>query len=125
MQIHKQQNRIEGHEIIAFADKRIYTKSTILKCLYWHGALFQTNLTLVDNNTYQISLKLIDGADSKVDLSEHLQKLERDLVDFSLREIVLKETKNVRDLLIAKAFAHLDSVEEPPGEMADPVGLQQ
>ena len=60
-----------------------------------------------------------------MDLNEHLQKLERDLIDFKLREIVVKETKNVRDLLIAKAFAHQDDLEEPPGEIADPVGLQQ
>ena len=124
MQTNNFQNRIEGKEIVAFADRRIYSKSAILKCLYWHGASFQTVLTMADVNTFQISLKLNEGLDDKhVDLKEHLQKLERDLIDFKLRDIVLKETKNVRDLLIAKAFAHQDSIEEPYGEIADPVGL--
>jgi hypothetical protein len=52
----------------------------------------------------------------------YLQKLERDLVDFNVRDIVTKETQNVRDLLIAKAFSNGEYDELPPGEISDPVG---
>ena len=46
-------------------------------------------------------------------------------MDFEVRNIVTKETKNVRDLLIAKAFASTDEYEsEPPGEISDPVGFK-
>ncbi len=115
---------VTDNEIITYIDKRLYSKSIILKCLYWHGSQFQTSLAIVDSNTYRVSLKLIvDTEDKKIDLNSHLLKLKRDLVDFQLREIVVKETTNVRDLLIAKAFAHAHATEEPPGEIADPVGL--
>jgi hypothetical protein len=50
-------------------------------------------------------------------------KLERDLVDFNLRDIVTKETQNVRDLLIAKAFSNGEFDELPPGDVSDPVGF--
>jgi hypothetical protein len=52
-----------------------------------------------------------------------LQKLERDLIDFNLRDIVTKETKNIRDLLTAKAFSNGEFDELPPGELSDPVGF--
>ncbi len=54
------------------------------------------------------------------DLNKYLQKLERDLIDFNLRDIITKETQNIRDLLIAKAFSHFNTEETPPGEYSDP-----
>ena len=56
------------------------------------------------------------------DLQFYQQKLTRDLIDFNLRDIVTKETQNVRDLLIAKAFSHGEFYEVPVGEVSDPVG---
>ena len=54
-----------------------------------------------------------------------IKKLKNDLIDFQVRDIVTKETKNVRDLLIAKAFATTDKYEtNPPGEVSDPVGFK-
>jgi His-Xaa-Ser system protein HxsD len=59
----------------------------------------------------------------KKNLELYQQKLERDLIDFNLRDIVTKETQNVRDLLIAKAFSNGEFDEEPRGEVSDPVGF--
>jgi His-Xaa-Ser system protein HxsD len=53
-----------------------------------------------------------------------LPKIENDLLDFKTREIVSLETKNIRELLIAKAFAFEDEFDEPaPGNINDPVGF--
>jgi hypothetical protein len=60
---------------------------------------------------------------SSDELENLLLKVERDLVDFNLRDIVTKETQNVRDLLIAKAFSNGEFDELPPGEVSDPVGF--
>ena len=57
------------------------------------------------------------------ELDLYLQKLERDLIDFQLRDTITKETQNVRDLLVAKAFSNGEFDEEPPGEVSDPVGF--
>lgn len=120
------ENCVNGREILVFADKTIYSKTVILKTLYWYGGQFHTSVSSLNKETYRISLKLMDVIkESDIDLQSYLQKLERDLVDFQLRELVFEETKNVRDLLIAKAFAHFDSAEEPPGEIADPVGINK
>jgi len=118
------QNRIEGNEIIVFADTSLYSKDSVFKCLYWYGDKYHTNVSFVDSNTYKISLKpMSDNPMSGEQAEKLLQKLERDLIDFNLRDIVTKETKNIRDLLTAKAFSNGEFDELPPGELSDPVGF--
>jgi His-Xaa-Ser system protein HxsD len=118
------QNEIKNNEIIVFADADLYSKESIFKCLYWYGEKFHTNFSFADNKTYRISIKPISTILlSSNELESLLQKLERDIIDFNLRDIVTKETQNVRDLLIAKAFSNGEFDELPPGEVSDPVGF--
>ncbi len=118
------QNKIKDNEIIVFADTSLYSKDSIFKCLYWYGDKFHANLSFADSNTYRVSVKPISTTQlSSDELENLLLKLERDLVDFNLRDIVTKETQNVRDLLIAKAFSNGEFDELPPGEVSDPVGF--
>ncbi len=118
------QNVIKDNEIIVFADIALYSKDSIFKCLYWYGDKFHTNVSFADSNTYRVSVKSVSTNHlSQQEQENLLLKLERDLVDFNLRDIVTKETQNVRDLLIAKAFSNGEFDELPPGEVSDPVGF--
>ena len=117
-------NCLREGEILAFADAELFSREAIFKCLYWYGDKFHTSVILADDKTYCISLKALGSAGiSEEDLPGYLQKLERDLIDFQLRDMISKETGNVRDLLIAKAFSNGEFDEEPPGEVSDPVGF--
>jgi His-Xaa-Ser system protein HxsD len=118
------QNEIKDNEIIVFADTALYSKDSIFKCIYWYGDKFHINLSFADSNTYRVSVKPNSTTQLSTDELEYLLlKVERDLVDFNLRDIVTKETQNVRDLLIAKAFSNGEFDELPPGEVSDPVGF--
>jgi His-Xaa-Ser system protein HxsD len=118
------QNEIKDNEIIVFADTSLYSKDSIFKCLYWYGDKYHTSVSFSDSNTYRVSVKPISTNQlSQLELENLLLKLERDLVDFNLRDIVTKETQNVRDLLIAKAFSNGEFDELPPGDVSDPVGF--
>jgi His-Xaa-Ser system protein HxsD len=118
------QNEIKDNEIIVFADTSLYSKDSIFKCLYWYGDKYHTNVSFADSNTYRVSLKPVSTNHlSQQEQENLLLKLERDLVDFNLRDIVTKETQNVRDLLIAKAFSNGEFDELPPGDVTDPVGF--
>lgn len=118
------QNEIKDNEIIVFADTSLYSKDSIFKCLYWYGDKYHTSVSFADSNTYRVSVKPISTNQlSQLELENLLLKLERDLVDFNLRDIVTKETQNVRDLLIAKAFSNGEFDELPPGDVSDPVGF--
>jgi His-Xaa-Ser system protein HxsD len=118
------QNEIKNNEIIVFADTSLYSKDSIFKCLYWYGDKYHTNVSFADSNTYRVSVKPTSTNQlSQQEQENLLLKLERDLVDFNLRDIVTKETQNVRDLLIAKAFSNGEFDELPPGDVSDPVGF--
>jgi len=122
------ENQIKDDEIIVFADTSLYSKDSIFKCLYWYGNNFHTNISITQDSRrefYKITLKPLVGyeIDEQTKIKT-LQKLENDLVDFNLRDIVTKETQNVRDLLIAKAFSNGEFDENPPGEISDPVGFK-
>lgn len=118
------QNEIKDNEVIVFADISLYSKDSIFKCLYWYGDKYHTTVSFADSNTYRVSVKPISTIQlSQLEQEILLLKLERDLVDFNLRDIVTKETQNVRDLLIAKAFSNGEFDELPPGDVTDPVGF--
>lgn len=117
-------NEIINDEIIVYADTSLFSKDSVFKCMYWYGGNFHTNISFFDESTYRISLKsLSENKLTSVELDHILFKLERDLIDFNLRDIVSKETQNVRDLLIAKAFSNGELDQLPPGEISDPVGF--
>ena len=104
-------------------DKDAYSINAVKKCLYWYTEEFAVELK---QNDKQITIEL-DPLDSKNNYKKDkvIKKLKNDLMDFEVRNIVTKETKNVRDLLIAKAFSSTDEYEsEPPGEISDPVGFK-
>ena len=118
-------NEFKNNEAVVFADTTLFSKDSIFKCLYWYGDKFHTNVSFADDKTYKVSIKPISTVQlDEVELEKLLLKLERDLVDFNLRDIVTKETQNIRDLLIAKAFSNGEFDELPPGEISDPVGFK-
>jgi His-Xaa-Ser system protein HxsD len=103
---------------------KLFTKETVLKTLYWFGDKFLIDVATKDDN-YLVSLKPLSSLNlSNDDLEHHLQKVQRDLIDFSLRETINRETTNIRELLIAKAFSNGEYDEIPPGEISDPVGFE-
>jgi His-Xaa-Ser system protein HxsD len=59
------------------------------------------------------------------DLTALISRVKRDLVDFRTRDIVARETQSIRELLVAKAFAPSDELDEPPlGSVADLGGVE-
>lgn len=116
-------NCIDG-KITVYAAVELYSKDTVFKCLYWYGDKFHTNVSFLNQDTFKLELSPLATSQVKNDdLDFYLAKLERDLIDFSLRQVVNKETQAIRELLIAKAFANGDFDELPVGELSDPVGF--
>ncbi|MES2418552.1 MAG: His-Xaa-Ser system protein HxsD [Bacteroidota bacterium] len=116
------QNHISDNSIVIYLDYSIYSKDVILKCLYWYGNNFHIDLRKYNEDFYCVTLTAKKEETGQVDFETYLQKFERDIIDFSLREIITKETSNIRDLLIAKAFSNCEFDEEPTGTVSDPVG---
>lgn len=101
-------------------DSGLYGEEVIHKCLYWWGDKLSIDLEK-DNANFIVTLS---DASEKLNLEDVILKIKVDLLDFKTREIIVKETKDIRAMLIAKAFANDDAFDEkPPGEISDPVGF--
>ena len=104
-------------------DSKLYSIDAIKKCLYWYTDNYSVEIKQ-DGDHITILLDLINK-DLEVDKDDIVKTLKNDLIDFQVRDIVTKESKNVRDLLIAKAFSTTDEYEtKPPGDVSDPVGFK-
>lgn len=103
---------------------KLFSKETVLKTLYWFGDKFLIDITTRGDN-YLVTLNPLSNLKlSNEDLEHYLQKVQRDLIDYDLRETINKETTNIRELLIAKAFSNGEYDETPLGNITDPVGFE-
>ena len=98
----------------------LYNENVLFKCFYWYGSDYNID---IDKNKKQYVVIITSKLSTKIDHDHLLLKIKQDLIDFKLRDIVTKETKNIRELLTAKAFAHFQTDENPLTEISDPVGF--
>ncbi|WP_411822427.1 His-Xaa-Ser system protein HxsD [Leptospira sp. 'Mane'] len=115
------QKLVSCHSLSLIFDSSIYSKDAIFKALYSYGNKAVISVSKINDN-FQVNLEV-----SEKKTQEELKKLSdsilRDVHDFSVREIANNETKNIRELLIAKAFSNGELDELPVGFVADPVGF--
>jgi His-Xaa-Ser system protein HxsD len=101
-------------------DRSLYSSEVVHKCLYWYANKYSVEIK-TEGNSFIIYLS---NHNKEYDIKSVVSKIKTDLVDFKTREIISNETKNIREMLVAKAFAHNDEFEEKPsGNINDPVGF--
>jgi len=101
-------------------DRKIYSLEVVHKCFYWYGGKYSVNIK-TEGEFLIVELSELSNEGT---IEEIFQKIKNDLIDFKTREIVSIETKNIRDLLVAKAFANGEYDDPAPGEISDPVGFK-
>ncbi|MGN6195348.1 MAG: His-Xaa-Ser system protein HxsD [Ginsengibacter sp.] len=111
---------ILNNELLLFIEKELYNEDVLHKCFYWYGGNFTIDISIYSDTLFLVKLQPNSAA---TDLENTLQKIKRDLIDFKLRDIVAKETKTIRELIIAKAFAYYDFDNDPETQVSDPVGF--
>ena len=91
-------------------DRRIYNDSVISKAIYWLSGDYLIVRSLLDNNTESVTITMKSGTDtSETELETRLMQA---LNDFKLRQIVADETRNIKTILYAKAFAEDEDLSE-------------
>lgn len=116
-------NNISSKEIKLTLNKEFYQRESILKTLYWYSSDFIFELDTVENYFILILNPIQEKSLEEMELI--FRKLNQDLVDFQVRQAIHSETKNIRDLITAKAFSNGNLDELPKGDISDPVGLTQ
>ena len=107
-------------------DKKIYSKSAVLRACYWFGKDLYCHLKergdlLEVTVGLRVSSPTLDQPKIRK-IDEWLPEIFDALLDSQLRVEIQTETAGVRELIIAKAFAESGVLEDPPpGTFADPV----
>ena len=111
--------RRSPHELVLAVDAPLYAEDVVFKCFYWYGDKYNVTINRsADGHDLVVTLATKGGLLSDAALSQLESMVQRDLIDFKTRDIVAKETRIVRELLIAKAFAHSDDFDSlPPGSV--------
>lgn len=101
-------------------DKFMYGHDVVHKCFYWYAGRY--GIDIVEESEEMI-ISLV-AKEPVLDMDELIHGIQQDLIDFKTRSIITKETHHIREMLIAKAFAHGGELEGlPAGELSDPVGF--
>lgn len=102
-------------------DKALYSSEVIHKCFYWYNGRYSVEINM-ELSSFIVDIRYL-ASDWHID--EMVCRIKRDLIDYKTREIISNETKNIRQILIAKAFSNNDEFDEsPPGNVSDPVGFE-
>lgn len=89
-------------------DRNIYSDSVISKAIYWLSEDFVIERHLLDNGNETI-IATPKGETSVETFPSRLSTL---LNDFKLRQIVAEETRDIKTILYAKAFAEDEDLSE-------------
>lgn len=90
-------------------DRRIYNDSVISKAIYWLSGDYVIVRSLLNDITESVSITAKTDSISEQELEV---KLLQTLNDFKLRQIVADETKDIKTILYAKAFAEDEDLSE-------------
>lgn len=83
-------------------DRRIYSDSVISKAVYWLSGNYIITRNLLDDNTEELSIEI---SNNELTEKQVFTSLMQALNDFKLRQIIADETRDVKTILYAKAFA--------------------
>lgn len=102
--------------------KKFYSQTVVFKCFYWFTKDYQVSIK-EDKKEFRIELQ---GNSSDIDIEKVIAKINQDLIDFKLRMIVDTETRNIRELIAAKAFSNYTFEEDENAAksvMSDKIGF--
>jgi His-Xaa-Ser system protein HxsD len=86
-------------------DASVYDEKVIHKVLYWMEKDYCPTVTFQDQRSYQVDIHKKDGEQFSVEEERAVKEtFFNSLIDYKTRSIILSETKNIRDLIIMKAF---------------------
>lgn len=86
-------------------DRNIYSDSCISKVVYWLSNQYTIDRRMEGDNEILAVNGVKDDESFKKSFFEKLN-------DYKLREIIEKETKDIRTILYAKAFGDFDDISE-------------
>ncbi|WP_290795801.1 His-Xaa-Ser system protein HxsD [Flavihumibacter sp. UBA7668] len=99
-----------------------YNMQVVHKCLYWFTGKY--DIEIIDAvNGINVKISPLNVPFKEDEKNEIRIRINKSLIDYYLREQIQKETKTIRELIIAKAFSHFDDEIIPESLVSDPIGF--
>ena len=111
--------------IAVVIDTAIIGKDAVLKACYWFSRDYHHQITPMPDGRLHVTLapKNSIGAESSASCQGEFLNT---ALDFELRSMIEAKTANIKELILAKAFAASGVLEDTPqGILADPVEAAQ
>lgn len=93
-------------------DTSIFSESVITKALYWYTEFFDIYWSEKNDNVHEVILKLKPNTNKSYTFEYVASKFNQDLIDYKNRDLIMYETKDIRNILYVKAFANNDDFED-------------
>lgn len=101
--------------IIAEYDSQIYEKSALIKAAYSFINEYYIHLEINDKENYYISFT----AKSEKSAPQIIERFENELLAQTVRQYVYRETKSLREIMVARAMASSMIIDEDVTEITD------
>lgn len=93
-------------------DTAIFKENVVAKVLYWLSEEFLIYWKSKDGLIQTVILEKKNNLISDTDLQILKENINQNFIDYKNRDIIIQETKNIRDILYIKAFANSDDFED-------------
>ncbi len=93
-------------------DTDIFGECIITKALYWYTESFIIYWNKISDSICEITLELKPSVNSPYTFEQITSKFNQDLIDYKNRDLIIHETKDIRNILYVKAFANNDDFED-------------
>jgi len=122
---------IDNDQALLPLDETIYSRDAVLRTCYWFTDRCYVFISRPDKGILQVSLR---AKDSKATLENPnpltigilAGEFQNYLLDQQLRIDIEQQTRELRGLLIAKAFSEAGVMDDPvPGDARDPVQISE
>ncbi|MBX9188555.1 His-Xaa-Ser system protein HxsD [Bacteroides sp. K03] len=104
---------LKSEDIFYFTiDTSIFSESVITKALYWYTEYFDIYWSKKSDSVHEIILKLKPNTNKSYTFEYVASKFNQDLIDYKNRDLIMHETKDIRNILYVKAFANNDDFDD-------------
>jgi His-Xaa-Ser system protein HxsD len=111
----------EDHQVNLVVDESIYSREALLRTCYWFTDRCYLFVSRSAPNQFSVHIRAKAGGPALGSISG---EFENALIDQQVRKDIERNTARIRELIVAKAFAEGQDLDDPPvGDDRDPVEL--
>lgn len=110
---------LNGEELVVDVDETIYSREAVLRACYWFTDRCYLFISRAAPGRLTIAIRSKRGGET---LPQVAGEFSNALLDQQVRLDIERDTRGVRELIVAKAFAEGNILDDPPvGDDRDPV----